>query len=455
MVLAASFLETGISASGIQSGGGQKVPAGANLESECFCGLSIKWWLWVCILPGVMMKIRDGLILCAGATLLAGCAGFWNLPASTTTTTTTATTLSSGVFYVLNQTTKQIAAYYISSGTLEQVSGSPYTLAAGPIAIAVAPGGGFLYVGTAAGIYVYSVLSGGGLQLVVNQNINADVPATMAVQGSWLIAAYNPIPLSQEVEIDAIPISTSTGLSVASSSNPIETETFSNIANASVQQMVLSPDGTNLFIALQTGGTIVVPFTAGNANPLGSTATVIPVAVSGGSAVSVAVDPTNRLFYIGETLAVSSSGGLRVFNYSSLGTGNPRSSPTQITGSPIASGGGTPHAILPEASGDYVYVANWQGDSGSGNIEWFPLTVSGTTYTVAAGSTIATGIEPYSLAEDSDKDFILAVSFGENTTSGGDPDLEAFSMSSGALTANITSATGTDPVGAIAVAALP
>ena len=86
------------------------------------------------------MKIEHGVgLLLASSVLLAGCSGFWDAPPSTTTTTTTATTLSSGVFYVLNQTTKQIAAYSISSGALVQVSGSPYTLAATPYCIAVAP----------------------------------------------------------------------------------------------------------------------------------------------------------------------------------------------------------------------------------------------------------------------------------------------------------------------------
>ena len=139
-----------------------------------------------------------------------------------------------------------------------------------------------------------------------------------------------------------------------------------------------------------------------------------------------------------------------VFNYSSLG--NPPL--TQISGSPIASGGLAPNAILPIASGEYVYVANGQGHTGSGNIAWFPITASGTTYTVAAGSNIAGGIEPIGLAEDSDDNFVLAVSTGGSTSSG-DPDLEAFTMSSGTLTAALTSKTGTDPVGPIAIAALP
>jgi hypothetical protein len=251
--------------------------------------------------------------------------------------------------------------------------------------------------------------------------------------------------------MDAIPINASTGAYAGSGTPPYQAF---NVTGASVYQMVLSPDATNLFVALQTGGTLVVPFTAGNANPLGSSALVIPVANSGGAALSVAVDPTDRLFYIGETQAVSASGGLRVFNYSSLGTGTPRSSPTQITGSPIASGGLSPNAILPIASGEYVYVANGQGNTGSGNVSWFPITASGTTYTIASGSKITAGIVPISLAEDSDNNFVLAVSTGGSTSSG-DPDLEAYTMSSGALTAAIISNTGTDPVGAKAVAALP
>ena len=398
------------------------------------------------------MKIRYGLILLAGATLLAGCAGFWNAPTSTSTTTVTKTTDSSGVFYVLNQTTKQIAVYSISSGTLEQVSGSPYNLASAPNCIAIAPGGGFLYVGTVSGIYLYTIGSGGALTIGNGGAvISSDIPAAMQVSGSWLIDTFSPATGS--VQMDAIPINASTGAYTGLGPEP--SQAF-NVTNASASQMVLSPDATNLFVALGAGGTIVVPFTSGNANPLGSSATVIPVVNGSGSARSVAGDPTNRLFYIGETLANSSanSGGLRVFNYGSLGTGTPRSAPTQITGSPIASGGLSPHAILPIASGEYVYVANGQGNTGSGNITWFPISVSGTTYTIASGSTIASGVVPAGLAEDSEDNFVLAVSNGGSTSSG-DPDLEAFTMSSGALTAAITSATGTDPVGAAGVAALP
>ena len=269
----------------------------------------------------------------------------------------------------------------------------------------------------------------------------------MQVSGSWLVDAFTTA--SGSVQLDAIPIDASTGAYDGSGGTP-PFQTFS-IANAAVKQMVMSPDGANLFVALGTGGTIVVPFATGNSNPLGATAKAIPVATSGGSALSVAVDPSTRVFYVGETLASSSanSGGLRVFNYGSLS-----STLTQAPGSPIASGGLAPNAILPIASGEYVYVANGQGNTAAGNIDWFLITASGTTYTIASGSSIATGIQPLGLAADSEDNFVLAVSSGGSTSSG-DPDLDAYTMSSGALTSALTSVTGTDPVGAIAVAPLP
>jgi hypothetical protein len=398
------------------------------------------------------MKIGNGLgLLLASSVLLSGCSGFWDLPASTSPTPVTPTTLSSGVFYVLNQTTKQIAAYSISSGSLVQVSGSPYTLAATPNCIAVAPGGGFLYVGTNAGIYLYLIGSGGALTAGNNGGtISGDIPAAMQVYGSWLVDAFAPNSTGTSVQIDAIPINATTGVYAGTGGAP-PSQTFNNLTNAAVKQMVISPDGDNVFVALSGAGTLIDPFTTGNANPLGATARTIGVLNSGGDALSVAVDLTERLFYVGETLANSSanSGGLRVFNYSSLS-----GTLTQASGSPIASGGVSPNAILPIASGEYVYVANGQGETGAGNIAWFPISASGTTYSIAAGSTIASGIFPDGLAEDSDDNFVLAVSDGGQTSSG-DPDLEAFTMSSGTLTAAITSKTGTDPVGAIAIAALP
>jgi len=393
------------------------------------------------------MKIKYGAVLLAVVALLSGCKGFWDAPASTSTNPTTPTTLSSGVFYVLNQTTGQIVAYEIATGSLNTIG--TYSVP-GPNDIAVAPKGNYLYVSTLTnGIFVYNIGSGGALTLGSNgQAISSDPALAITVDtgNSWLIDAF--INVNNQVQLDATPLNSS-GTYPAGANVP--SVSFS-ISNATVKQMVLSPQGDYLFLALGSGGAIAVPFDSGSSSPFGTTATTLTTPNSQQAVLSVAVDPNERIFYLGETNAspAGNSGGLLAFSYSSLTTGPLK----QISGSPIASGAGSPSAILPEASGDYVYVANGQGDTGAGKIAWFPITASTTSYSIAAGSTTAAGIFPVGLAEDNEDHFVLAVSSG-GTTSSGNPDLEAYTMSSGKLTAAITAKTGTDPVGAIAVAALP
>jgi len=78
---------------------------------------------------------------------------------------------------------------------------------------------------------------------------------------------------------------------------------------------------------------------------------------------------------------------------------------------------------------------------------------SGSTYSVAPLSTTASaGTNPSAMAEDSTGTVVLLVN------SGGSPDLNAFTFdatTSGKLDSAFTSATGIDPVGATAIAALP
>ena len=378
-------------------------------------------------------------LLLALAPFLAGCGDFW-APPSSSSSGTTSTTLSSGYFYVINQETMQLVAYDINSGSLNKINA--YTLSAAPYAIAIAPGGSFLYVSTIAGIYIYTIGSNGTLTIGNNGGVISSDPASaiaVDTSGSWLVDAVQG---TSGVQVDAIPI-TSTG---AYTGGTVGSQQYS-LSNATVYQLAISSDDQNVLIASGQGGTLVIPFTSGNTNPLASTARVIAVAATGGSAQSVAVDPSLRLFYVGETLASGgTTGGLRVFNYSSLS-----GTLTQASGSPIASGGLSPRAILPIASGDYVYVANGKGAGSSGNVTGFSITGS-SSYTVAQSSSVSAGIEPYGLAEDSTSNFVLAVS------EGGSPDLDAYifdTTTAGQLDSTITSTTGTDPTEAVAVAAAP
>ncbi len=385
------------------------------------------------------------LILLTAMLLITGCKNFFNVPGSGSGCTTNCTTVSSGVFYVLNSSAGQvqIAGFSLVKNTLTPVTGSPYTLSSGPYAIAVAPNNSFLYVSTQSGIFLYTIGSGGALTLASATPVFKDFSAyTMQVDAtdSWLVEA------SGSGYLYAIPIDPATGK--LATAGIVQQVPLSLIAP---HQLAISPDNKNVFVALGGTGTVVVPFAAANANPLpASVGTPIAVKGTGGAAISVAVDPTSRLFYIGEISALSSSGntgGLRAFLYSSLS-----GTPTEVTGSPFASAGLTPVSILPSASGAYVYVANATASSSStGSVSGFAVTATGTTYALSAlAGTVSTGTTPAGLAEDSTGTVVLLVN------SGGNPDLNVYSFDAttpGKLDAALSLSTGTDPVGAKAIAA--
>jgi hypothetical protein len=343
---------------------------------------------------------------------------------------------------------------------LTSVSGSPYSLPSEPFSIAIAPNKSFLYVGTQSGIFRYTISTTGALTLASSTAFYPDSSAaSMQIDStsSWLLDA------STSGYLYAIPINPTDG--TRSTTTLVPQVPLGIIPT--IHQLAISPDNTNIFVALGTVGTTVIPFNAnpgtGNSPLPAAVGTPIAVKTAGGQAISVAVDPINRLLYVGETLAFPTSssnantGGLRAFNYSSLSG----ATPTEITDSPFASGGLTPVSILPSATGGYVYVANStvsNGTSGNsisttGNISGFTLTSSGTTYSLTALSSIASaGTSPSALAEDSTGTVLLLVN------SGGSPDLDVYTFdatSAGKLDSALTASTGTDPVGATAIAALP
>ncbi len=373
------------------------------------------------------------LLLC-GAPLLAGCSNFWQAPS--TGGGGGGTTLSSGNFYIVNKTAtaSQVVGYNITSGKLTALSGSPYPVTGQAFAVAVSPSGGFLYVSGTAGIYLYSVDSTSGA-LTQKSLIDTDpVAAAMAVDptGAWLIDA------SAQGYLQAIPI-TSTG--VLDSARKAQQATM---ASSSVNEIAIAHNNSVVAVALGAAGTQVFPFTATSATPLGTpfSPTIAVKTASGGAATSVAIDPLNRLLFVGETAdfpTASNSGGLRVFT---LGA-----TTSEVSGSPYASGGTGPNSILVKSTGDFVYVANWAGSS-AGNVTAFQITTAGTVFSLKSlASPIATGIQPSGLAEDSKDNFVVAVS------GGGSPVLDAYTFDTttiGKLDAALTGATGTGPIAIVA-----
>ncbi len=374
--------------------------------------------------------------------LLAGCKGFWDTPP--TSSGSGSTTSSSGNIYVLNVATKQIAGLYVNAGTITALTGSPYTVPAAPLSMAIAPNGTFLYVGTATGVYVYSISSTGALALGNSSGpITSDQAISMQVSpdNNWLIEIASGAPY-----VYAVPINSSNGTAAS------KAEQFAVLPATSVQQVVVSPDQSYVFVAMGAGGTATVPFNGANTNPFGAVGQ-IGLVNAAGAALSVAVDPLQsgqtapRLFYIGETAATSGSntGGLRVFTFSTL---------KELSGSPLTTNGLAPYSILPISTGSYVYVVNRQvSGSTTGLITGYAISSINSTYAVQAlGTTFSVGTNPVALAEDSTGTFVFAVDFG------GSPDLKGYTFDStnaGSLDGVVSGSTGTDPVQASAVVAMP
>lgn len=383
--------------------------------------------------------------LIIASTWLAGCKGFWNPPTSSGGGTGSA----SGVFYVMNTGKSQVAGFAFTSGstTPAAVTNGSASFSAQPLAMAMAPGGGYLYVSTGGGIFAYSIGSGGELTLLNNnQALSADLPTAMAIDGSgtWLVES-----IGGSAVLNAIPISTSTG--ILDSSRTVQTVSLPNTILTQIAASPASSTNPYVFVAMGAGGTAVIPFTAAStSSPFGAVKVINALHNTTGGATAVAVDPTNRLLYVGETTAFTTgtqTGGLRVFTIGA------NSTMSEVSGSPYQTAGTGPSAILPTADGNFVYVSN-KSVSGSttGNITGYPVTSSGGAYSLGTLiNTIAAGTGTLGLAEDSTGTYVLA------TNSGG-PDLSVYTFdttTSGKLVAATTAATGTDPVLASAIVAVP
>jgi 6-phosphogluconolactonase len=394
---------------------------------------------------GVAMRSRFWACLAVAAFCLTGCKGFFDaLPSTGGGGGTGTTTLSSGDIYVLNVATSQMIGLYVNAGTLTALPGSPYTLSAAPIAIAVAPNNAFLYVSTLGGIFVYNVNTSTGQLTVGNsgQPISNDPATSMQVDSTntWLVEG-----VSGASNLFAIHVNASTGLLASN------TEQTVVLPSTTLEQVAVSPDDTFVLAAMGPGGTATIPFNANNADPFGTVGT-ITVKNASGAALSVAFDPipagstAPRLFYIGETVATSgtNTGGLRAFNFGTV---------KEISGSPFAIGGLAPVSILPFSTGDYVYVVSKDTTSSqTGVIAGFSITTANSAFALTAlASSFATGTNPQAMVEDSTHAFVFAADIG------GSPDLIGYTLDTtkaGNLDPVISNATGTDPVQASAVAAL-
>jgi len=367
-----------------------------------------------------------------GVITLTGCGGFFPPvtptppPGSTENyayvANTTGTTASG-----TNSATGTVSGFTVGTRTLKAVSGSPLTLGYQPVAMAVTRNNKFLYVATLGNINVYTINADGSLSTpstgtgvaivnVVSMDVSPDGQWLVALDGNTLVA-----------QIDVFQINATTGALTSVTTGQLA------IPNAVVnpKMVKIAPNGALVFAALGSGGDVVFNFDTST----GALLTSQNLAVSNQTSDNgLAIDNASAYLYIARS---GTGGGVRVFAIGSGGSLN------EIAGSPFASGGQA-YSVVLDNTGKYVYAAN----RANGTIYGYSIGTGG-GLTALAGSPYPSGLLVTSLGADSSGDYLLAAA------NGGNPDLSMYSFDTttpGKLNLATSTATGTDPTGAIAVA---
>lgn len=356
----------------------------------------------------------------AALALTTGCGNFFVYPGSTGTGGTSTT---GDYVYVANANTSNLAGFAVGSGSLTAVANSPYALTVSPTAVAINPANTLLYVAGGAAIYAYAIQSTGALSILSSGSpVAAATVASMDISpdGQWLIALDRNPGVIDEYKINA-----STGTLTA------QTASYSAIGTVVPQAIKISPNAQLVFAALGTAGDLALPFNT--ASGAISTGTQFPL-TGNQSDNALAVDPTSTYLYIARS---GTNGGLAVDTISG-GALSP------VSSSPFAAGT-QPFSVTLNKAGTDVYVAN----RSDGTISGFSIGSLG-ALTALTGSPYSAGSLVTALAVDNSGSYLLAAA------ANGAPDLALYSYdatTAGKLDLAASTATGTDPTQATAIAA--
>jgi 6-phosphogluconolactonase (cycloisomerase 2 family) len=387
--------------------------------------------------------VRGGAIgvLAVAATLLTGCAGFFDAPSSSSSSTTS----NSGDYvYVVNELTDTLGAFNLGTGTLVSIPSGAYTLPSGlvPRSVAVSRANTFVYVGGNGAIECYSIGSSGALTQATSGGITTVanfVSLATSPDGKWLIA-LDDLALA----IDVYAINTSTGaLSLAQSVTSLAANLPSGsqgLSSANLPSTVrIAPGGNYVAVAMGPAGDELFSFNT-STGALTSTAGVITS--SGFSDNAVEFDSTSSYLFIARGVTGSSGSSSIVF-YPINSNG------TFGTQSTIASGA-SPHALVMDSTGKYLYAAN----SGDATISAYSF--SSGTLTALSSSPYKSGTTVTALVRDNSARYILAASQGVGSSSGIASDVTMYALDEatpGQLDAISAAASGSDPAGSLAIAA--
>lgn len=365
-------------------------------------------------------------IAAAGALCLTtGCSGFFVYPGDTSSST--GTTSTGDYVYVANASTSNLAGFAVGTGSLTALANSPYALSVSPTALAINPANTLLFVAGGDAIYAYSIQSTGALSILNSGSpVAAATVQSMVVSpdGQWLLALDKSAAAIDEYQID----SSNGGLTP-------HIVSFS-VSGAVSHAIAISPNAEFVFAALGTGGELVFPFNTANGTLSTPTSFTPPAATSDNA---LAVDPNSTYLYVARSSG-STGGGLVVYTINGGAL-------SQVSGSPYAAGSqpASEVSVVVNKAGTDAYIANYT----DGTISGYSI-ASGGQLTALSGSPYSAGSLVDALAVDNSGDYLLA------TAQNGSPDLALYSFdatTAGKLDLAASSTTGTDPTEAVAIAA--
>ncbi len=346
-------------------------------------------------------------VLCGTALLLAGCGDFFNKDGGGG-----GGGGKVGSYAYVGTQSGVLTSYSVSTtGALATLSGSPFQLSTASInGLAVTQGNGVLYAAVAgSGIFGLSINGGSGVPSLVNtsalvQDI-APIAITIDPSGKYLLVAglANGAAAVGEYAINSDGTLSEVGGSPVSITFPSGTDT----TNLSITSMAVAPNSSYVFVTMGQLGVAPLPFnTSGSLSANAVLLTPKPTSGVSNQDLGVAVNPTSTAVFVGETNA-----GVRVFT---IGASNVF---TEISGSPFAAGG-QPRSLAFDSTGDYLYVAN----SSDNTISGYSVLASGSLTPLSGSPFSSVGGQPYVLALDQSKKFLIEANLGQN------PDVQVFSF---------------------------
>jgi len=364
-------------------------------------------------------------LLIAALVALTGCEGFFTKQSSTGTGTSTGGS-SSNLVYTANTVTQTVSGFTVGATALTSVPSMPFLIGFTPTSAVVSIADNFLYVAGPGAIYAYNINSDGSLTTPTagaGQVIVYVLSMDVTPDGNWLVALDGT-----QTQLDIYAINKSTGGLSLSSTVPY------SVTGAQVlpKMVKVSSNASYIFAALGTGGDLVFTFnTSTGAAVLAQKLAPISTQTSDNA---VAVDSTAAHLYIARS---GLNNGLAEYTIGANGA------LTSVAGSPFAAGA-QPLSVALDSTGKYAYVANGSDGTISG------YSVANGVATALSGSPYASGASVLSLTLDKSGSYLLAAAFG------GSADLTEYSFDAtvaGKLDQVATSATGTDPAGALVVVA--